>query len=281
MALDMVFEHSPTFGGRSMDKIQKHGWSLKDEPGIYRMIRKGSLKVNDNYQRQTSVARIAAIRAEWSWVACGALTVARRGNDLWVMDGQHRLNAALARSDIVELPCLVFETTDVTEEAAGFLSANVNRKQMATFERWRALLVSGDPLAMKIEAVFIRCGVKPRSSGNLHSSRSLAFLGTCVREAERDFQSFETVIEIVAALCATRSIPEKLFAGLIYLKGKGLDLTNARVLQRLNSVGVNKMLDGAERAAAFYTRGGAKVWAAGILEEINRNLQKKITLEID
>lgn len=52
-------------------------------------------------------------------------------------------------------------------------------------------------------------------------------------------------------------------------------LNDRRLSKRLMEIGAQRLLDGATRAAAFYARGGPKVFADGMLQEINKGLHGK------
>lgn len=274
-----ISEMAPIPSGGSVDKLARYKWTLKDVPGQYRLIDKAALRINGDYQRESSAKRIAALRADWSWVACGALIVGKRRGAMWVIDGQHRLLAAMARSDIQLMPCLIFPTDDVEEEAAGFISANVNRKSMGMFDRWRALLIAGDQTAIRIDRVLEDAGVKVRRTTSIAAPMTCAFAGACYREAGADFEAFEEAIKLSAELCQTTCLREPLFSGLVYLHGHGIDLRDRRFRQRVMQSGIERLMSAIGRACAFYARGGPKVYATGILQEVNRNLQHKIAMD--
>ena len=101
------------------DKVARYNWIIRNAPGEFLMIPKQELEVDHGYQRNAvNQRRIDALCRTWDWIACGCLVVALRDDNRWfVMDGQHRKLAADMRSDIKELPCLVFETAGRREEA--------------------------------------------------------------------------------------------------------------------------------------------------------------------
>lgn len=101
-------------------KIDRYGWTVKDKPGEMKMLHKSVLKVHPSYQRHALKQKIASIASSWSWVAAGAIIVGERGGEYWVIDGQHRVLAAHNRADIDKLPCIIFVTDDVKQEARGF-----------------------------------------------------------------------------------------------------------------------------------------------------------------
>ena len=109
----------------NITKVERYNWKMQDSPGALRMVKKGDLQVDHTYQRNANEMKLIAIAKDWSWIACGAIVVADREGVLFVVDGQHRVLAARKRSDIAELPCLVFKTHEAKQEAKGFLAALV------------------------------------------------------------------------------------------------------------------------------------------------------------
>lgn len=71
--------------------------SIPNKPGVFMEIPTEALRIDTEYQRPISGARVDNIAGDWSWVACGVLTVALRGTgsgDYFVIDGQHRLESS-------------------------------------------------------------------------------------------------------------------------------------------------------------------------------------------
>lgn len=54
---------------------------MKDKPGTLTMLHKDVLQVHPAYQRELVEQKVKQITAEWSWIACGALIVGKRGGD--------------------------------------------------------------------------------------------------------------------------------------------------------------------------------------------------------
>jgi hypothetical protein len=93
------------------DKVARYGWTVTDEPGVLRMLHKDHLLVPAEYQRDANEDKVRKIASEWSWLSFGAVIVGHRGGKYYTIDGQHRVLAAKRRSDVGEVPCVVFKTT--------------------------------------------------------------------------------------------------------------------------------------------------------------------------
>jgi hypothetical protein len=114
------------------------------------------LLIDPVYQRQidgqASQALIRKIAENWDWSLCQPLVVSDRdgAGQLFVIDGQHRLAAALLRGDIGQLPCVVVNYPDAASEAGGFVALNQLRRPLNGIEVFRAAIASGDAEAMAI-----------------------------------------------------------------------------------------------------------------------------------
>jgi myo-inositol-1(or 4)-monophosphatase len=65
------------------------------------------------------------------------------------------------------------------------------------------------------------------------------------------------------------------------VKGGGNGLDDKRLNRRLRDIGAEQLLEAANRAGAFYARGGAKVWADGMLNACNKGLHNKFAIGAD
>lgn len=261
---------------KGVDKVAFYKWSVEDKRGELRYLNKRVLLVNADYQRSANHNKVLELSRNWSWIACGTISVAERDGGLWVMDGQHRVLAALKRKDIQELPCVVFKTDDVAEEARGFLNANTNRKAMSAVAKHKAAVIAGDDMAIRIQALFDELGVV--AAENSESPNQVRCVAMIRRKAEDNFTAAETVFRLSLDLArqSNVAVQERLFSGLWYLHRNvegGLDAPRLR--KRIKEVGALRLVDAAQRAAAFFSRGGDKVFATGMLETLNKGLQKR------
>lgn len=122
------------------------------------------LRIDPSYQRsidnQESQKLISKIAAKWNWDLCLPLVVARRTDGgLYVIDGQHRLEAAKMRGDIVQLPCVVVNYDSAADEAANFVQLNQARRPLSKLEVFKAAIASEDPEAIAIVRAIERAGL--------------------------------------------------------------------------------------------------------------------------
>jgi len=123
----------------------------------------GSLEVDDTYQRSIeggpSKKLIIKIAENWDWRLCLPLLVSRRAGKLFVIDGQHRKEAAELRGDIPHLPVVIFDFDDPKAEAELFIAANRSRRAMSPLDDFHAAVVAGDPKAMAVNDAVIAAGL--------------------------------------------------------------------------------------------------------------------------
>ncbi len=258
--------------GPNKTKIDRYGWTVRDAPGQLRYIGKNQLTVDYTYQRTHSAQKVRNLARDWSWMACGAILVAKRNGQYYVVDGQHRVLAAKSRADIIDLPCILFETDAPSDEAVAWLGANKNRKVPDSVDTFRALVAARDPDAMYMQETCDRLGIViTKAAGSPKRLKSV--VGT-IRILKRNRDQFDKLMPLLAELCENCPLSEKLVAGLDYI-GQHLDLDEPRLRKRLLSVGPEALVRGATRAAAYFVRGGANVWAMGMMDEINKGLRTK------
>lgn len=265
-----------------MTKIDRYKWIVKDFPGVLMAINKHDLRINPEYQRQLMPAKVLKMSASWSWVACSVISVGMRDGVWWVIDGQHRVAAAMRRADITELPCIVFELEEVKDEARGFLNINDLRKSMTSVDRLRASAVAGDDAAKQFESLCKRLGLLLTSSG--HHPGTIKSAGWGMRRMAEDPIATMIVVELAAELGSADhvSIQEKLLGGLWYLhKNCEVNLTDPKFRQRIKARGAKSLIEEANKASAFYSRGGDKIWAIGMLNTINKGLRTRFRMRGD
>lgn len=101
------------------------------------------------YQRNLDVRRVEKIAAEFNADALGAITIVKRADGtLWIIDGNHRRNAAI-RVGHKSLFAIQYEGLTRAEEAGLFLELN-STKQVQPVDRFNASVLAGDPRSVAI-----------------------------------------------------------------------------------------------------------------------------------
>ena len=264
--------------GEKLTKIVRYKWKLKDEPGQLRSIPKTKLGIDSTYQREWNEAKTRNLAKAWSWIACGALIVACRDSDgLFIVDGQHRWAGAMLRADITHLPCIVFKTDGAREEAVGFLDANTNRKALHSLDKFKAQIIAGDAVAIAVKKMLDEVGYAASKDEKLHGIRCISRLLWNYRVNETEFRAAWPAIVAAANGGAIR---ERIVDGLVWIEknGVGNSLSERQWIARIRSIGQPALMEAAARASAYYAKGGANVWGAGMLRVINQRLKIKFKI---
>jgi len=184
--------------GVSNDKLGRYGWAeVAGKRGKYEAIAKDALTVDNSYQRPQSVRRARDIAGAFDWRAFGSLLVSRRKIKRktinYVLDGGHRLLAALMRPDVGQVPCLVFEGLTQDEEANIFVTANTKQRKPTPSDIFIARVAANDCIAQQLLKVFRDHGLVVKPTGDTVTPSTVkavtAFytLGPVVTAAVLDF----------------------------------------------------------------------------------------------
>lgn len=259
-------------------KVDRYDWKLLDEKGLLLDVNKYALQVDDSYQREANSSKVLNIAKAWSWVACGVIIIAKRGEDFFVIDGQHRVLAARRRDDIQYLPCVVFQSISIKEEARGFLLSNTNRKPITSIDRFKSLTIIEDPAALIVEKLIKESG---RGINNAGGAKNIACISLLLSLAKSNGSELQEIWPLVLEICDGQQIHQKLIEGLMYIHLKispEQSISKGRWRQRIKQIGAKSLVEGAVKAASFYARGGAKVYAAGMIEVLNKGLHSKLSI---
>lgn len=116
--------------------------------------------VTDKYQRPIRTTAVRKMADNFDKTLLGTITVSKRNNAYFVIDGQHRI--ALAKLvGVTSLMALVYEGLTYQEEAKYFNSlngANGESKKPSKLEIFNASKEAKDPIAMEIAAILGKLG---------------------------------------------------------------------------------------------------------------------------
>lgn len=259
-------------GGRT--KVEAYGWNVKDRPGELQWIRKSLLNVDKEYQRaKVSQESVLSIARNWSWVACGVLVVARRNDGtLWVVDGQTRKTAADKRADVNELPCIVFESLELAEEASAFIDVNTFRRPVPRVDKFRAQIVAQDQVAIAVQQMIEEQGYRVASGSG---SFSVCCIGSIMEEFKNNEEVARRVWQLCAQLHSGEPIVDIIWLGLCYLERSliarkdGESIFRPHNLETLTKSGAKRIHEEIRKARNYFNKGGGKVYAEGILNLLN------------
>lgn len=262
---------------QGVDKVTRYKWSMQDAPGVLAQVNKYDIKFDKSYQREINDGKVRAIASDWSWLALGVITLADRDGKLYAVDGMHRVSAALLRSDIKDLPCVVFKTQSAQQEAKGFIQSNTLRKAVNTADKHRALVLSGDEIAITVQALIDDAGFAPAKSTS--TPNGIKCFGVMHKLAKNKPQALLKAWPIVAQVCEGRSINERVLEGIVLIVERASeDVTKGKWRQKILEIGFDGLKRSAEEASAYYAKGGARVWADGIVKALNKGMRNRLEI---
>lgn len=268
-------------GKGKISKVARYGWLLRDRPGQFMEIDKNDLMIDHSYQREKVViSKVREIASNWSWAGCGCLLVAMRSDgSFWVFDGQHRVLAARSRSDISLMPCLVFECGEVTQEAAGFLVSNGERKPVTAAAKFKALVLTGDEAAMAVQGIFDRLGItlseQPSRAGELKC------IANCLHFASVDVAMLERVLKACLSLCTSEPIVKDVLQGIYWIEKRYGLVSDSRFMNRLRALSCGEIMTSIAKFAAAEGKRGDRVCGTAILKLVNKGLRHKFGDDAD
>jgi hypothetical protein len=152
----------------ALEAARKKGRKLREEkatpgpsydwPFVYRIVQERDLEVDEAYQRPLGTF-VNNIVDDFMPAMIGTLIVNHRGDAMYVIDGQHRLQA-LRRLGIKDVPCVVYEGLSRAEEAKLFAKLQTERRRIRPSQRFQAEVVAKNHRALEIRKVLDSVGVE-------------------------------------------------------------------------------------------------------------------------
>ncbi len=204
-------------GAPSNDKLVRYRWAKPTTPGQYRSILKSLLNLDDSYQRdKTSSEAVLRIARDWDWLLFRTLGVAERPDkSLWVFDGGHRLRASFYRSDIKELPCMVYPLDELAEEARAFIAGAKLNTKINPIDTFHASQTALEPNAVRTAEILSEFGLAVKKTA--HGPNQLKCISTIQNAIAEDEKTACDTIAACIAICNESSISGAVFRGLFRL----------------------------------------------------------------
>lgn len=249
-------------------------------------ISKGDLHIDESYQRTISQGLVKRIAEKWDWLYLGVIHVAEINGSYYVVDGQHRLEAAKKRKDVDNLPCIVHKNVDQETAAEMFLgingaidALNSTRKPLTPYQKFKALLIAKDKTAVTIQNNLDLLGYKipgsPRGKGKSLNAVAAVY-NAFVKDEEHARQALITCTDIMNGKPLTQSV----FWG-VYEFARNADRYDPPVpfdkwRQRLIKIGYQNI----DEAITTYTRAMRKTGPGncgiGVLNAYNHGLKDRV-----
>lgn len=256
----------------SLHKLHDAQWSAE-----FAWIETCRLFVDESYQRSRVRSHVAKITKDFDSRVFGAISIGRRKNgELFVIDGQQRLAAAIRRG-IVAVPCVVFEVEDDKEEAQIFSKINKGRKSLTPFDKFRADVHAGDKIAIGVREVVIATKYEISNSS---SDWCVKCIDALMREYRTDKDVLIGVWDFLAQLHDGAPIEGLLLRSLCLLerlsRKHGMSVLKEPNITALRKMGVSGMHAAMSNACGMYQDNNTCTRAIGLVTILNK--RKRINL---
>jgi len=264
-------ENSSTAG--VMSKIERYKWKATGKVGTHMLIHKTDLTIDLSYQRENvSEKKVLDISRNWDWRLFGALSVVMRPDGAFcVYDGGHRLRAAENRDDIGDLPCMVFEISDLKDEANVFIGANTLKTSVSPYQKYHAAICAKDPIALAVKSILSDCNYEATANCGAGPGRKTKAIGTLMNQTRYDAYSARLVFELCSEITDGSVIQGTLLRPLFFLVVNGVtDILSGIDRKKLVTLG-SEVLDLAiSREKHLQGLGGERVEAKAIIGALNK-----------
>jgi hypothetical protein len=265
-------EYIKTPTGKKMSKVDVYKWKPSGNVGEFHWIDKEDLSVDHEYQRQKlNESRINEFASHWCWIKCGVLSIAIRNNEWYVVDGQHRKLAADKRSDVKKLPCMLFELEGIPKEARAFVDINTNKSAVASFDKFRALIVGEDETAVGLNELFKTTG---HYAANSSAIKAITCLMTIWTLFKRDKASLINLWPLITDINEECQIDHRVIRS-IWWAEKMLNKVNRTLLEKRISAyliesGGESIIAEIKRETHIIGQGGFRTETNALLKYINK-----------
>lgn len=261
---------------REIAKVDKYSWARPSVKGEFRWIRKELLNVDDTYQRdKVSEDKVRKMAAEWDWTLLEPLMVAERPDgSLWVYMGGHRVRSSFYRSDIFELPCMVFKLDDIASEARAFVANAKLTKSIGSLDTFRASHVAQEPTAVRTGEVLKANGIEVRK--NASRPTEIKCVHTIQKAVAENEEMASRVLRVCASLTDDKPISSAVFRGIFRLaqhfNGKDVLTEYADRFAQLTQAEIEKSI---AQFKAETGKGGEAIEAKGVLMLLNKHKKSR------
>jgi len=250
---------------------------MKTQNGKLVMLSVDELLIDNSYQRdvvsKTNTQRIAN---ELNMKAFGALIVMQRADGTkYVIDGQQRLSAIKLNNEIKRVPCILFMSDGISDEARVFLTANTNRKHVLAVDKFKAAVNAMIEPQLEINNWLLSNGLYVTKDSDVING--VCFPHNLIRTWKIDKNATQKSIVIQRLINENNEpLSSQIHKGIWWLLRSGVEVSEH--VNRIVSKGGRRAMLKSIKYIAIETgcKEDYRICGAGILRLINKGLHKKI-----
>lgn len=234
------------------------------------------LRVDHAMYQRALQRHVRIIAKNWNDDKCDPLMVNYREDGFfYVIDGQHRLEAAIMRG-LDSLVCIVFVGLTIKEEADLFTEQNEGTKKLSPYDTYKANLCRKEEVDMKIHALCTKYGIKVEKNSTPRTLKSVTAARRIIRLSGKE--ELEWIFKLIED-CKWNNFKESYAADIIMSLGtihsnhiNNLSFARKNLIEFFENSSPKEIIS---IANAQYPQYGRKVGLNMLLEEIINESTKK------
>lgn len=255
------------------EKIERYDWRKAEDKPELKWVDVSKLHIDGQYQRtELKESTILAIARDFNWKAFGTISVMERDGKFYITDGQHRVHAVKRRGDITKVPVNITKSNGVESEAMAFFEANSCRVAVGAYNKFRAMLVSGDELYVECNNMLERIGL---FISNQESLNSVAFPAELIKTYSASPTICEKCLVFQKQVNGNKPLNSKIHKGLFEIVWKTKSDRIFDFEEKLKLAGGRTAILKEMKVCAIETGQNisSKIAALGILRIVNNKLR--------
>lgn len=236
------------------------------------------LSVDRSYQRPVS-NKMEQMGKNWKQDLAHVITVSLRDTgEYWILDGQHRVGAALI-AGVTHLEADIREGLTIEDEARLFDELNSTHSIVSAIDRFRARLVYKDPEALEIKAIVDELGgeisdVAGRANKDDRRIRAVSSLERVYQyEGPAGLREVLTIIKTSFGDLDFETANEWTLNGMrILMAKKKKKFDRDRLITRMQEEGLGQLKRMAHAHSQIFGGSGPQNFYRAVVEAYNKNL---------
>jgi hypothetical protein len=256
----------------------------------YDLIETYKIAIDTSYQRGVNKLKVKKIINNFNSNAFGSLLVSKRDGDdnYYLIDGQHRLNAANIKSMKIVPCCIIYGLTQ-QEEAELFIELNSNRYQVKSMDKFKAKVAAKNKNTLEIIDIMNKYGFKPNlmNSGCISTRRKGYITNFSVVENiynSKGNKFLDYVLRIIKAIWGYNdgtfdadALRKDTIEGIYtFLAKYSKDIDEKKFIEKMRKIEAIKLIHEQNKNQSIYGKGKPYNYVKAVIEAYNYRAIRKI-----
>ena len=201
-------------------------------------VRLDQMKINPLAQQSLKQSWVDELAKNFNPDVMGMIHVSHRNGFYYIVDGQHRVAAAIQwlGDSSQQVQCHIYESLTSADEASLFLRIN-NKRNPTPMSKYRVALEAGDPIERDIDRIARSIGVVIGTSKELEEISCITVLTNTYKKSGPGSLSF--ALRVIRDAYGYDGFTRDIISGLALIKDRYGDAVNEeKLVMRLKKVGI-------------------------------------------